>query len=437
MQTTPFRRSSGPAQHRRAPVLNQALNQALSKTAAILGRLGAALALLALAGPAPAATAAAAHAQHKQMAMAKRAELGTGVALDARGQLWATGKESDASGQYVTLQKSADGGRTWSAPVRIQRSGEAVAADGESWPKLAFGPGGELYVAYTKPLAKPYTGEIRLVRSLDGGQSFAPPLTVHANRDIITHRFEAMTVTPDGRIYIAWIDKRDGVAAAARGEKYAGAAVYYAVSEDRGASFKGDYKVADHSCECCRLALTQNPAGKPVLMWRHVFEPNVRDHALAELAPGGAAPLQRATFDNWHVDACPHHGPALAYAADGTRHQVWFSVKDEEGGVFYASAAPGAAPGAPQRLGSAQAGHADVAVQGRQVVLAWKQFDGKSSAILGRLSADGGRTWREQELARTAQDSDQPRLLVTPSGIVLLWRTQAEGLRTVAIQQEK
>lgn len=365
-------------------------------------------------------------------------ELGTAVAADAQGRIWMASKEGTGVAQFVVVQMSGDGGKTWSAPRRIQAEPEPVSAEGENRPKVAIGTKGELYIAYTKPLAKPYTGEIRFVRSLDGGKTFSAPMTVHANRDVITHRFESMAVDRDGRIYVAWIDKRDVEAASARKEKYAGAALYYAVSEDSGASFKGDYKIADHSCECCRIGLALNPAGTVVALWRHVFDPNIRDHALAELAPAGkAGPLTRATFDNWRVDACPHHGPSLAYAGDGTRHQVWFNVKEDEGGAFYASTTPAGQPGKVVKLGSAQAEHPDVAVNGKEVAVVWKQFDGKSTAILARLSVDGGLSWAEKELARTAKDSDQPHLMNAPSGILLAWRTQEEGMRIIPIAMEK
>ncbi|HJV87644.1 MAG TPA: sialidase family protein [Noviherbaspirillum sp.] len=398
----------------------------------------AALSMLAASGSAIDARAQAGHMNHNtgdNTGAGKRIELGTSVAVDASGRLWAASKEADGDAQYVVLQASDDGGGTWSAPRRVQQQPEPVAADGENRPKLAFGTQGELYISYTKPLAKPYTGEIRFVRSLDGGKTFLPPVTVHANRDEITHRFDAMLVDRSGRIYIAWIDKRDGIAAAAHKGKYAGAALYYAVSEDKGASFRGDYKIADHSCECCRIALALGPDGNPVAMWRHVFAPNMRDHAMAELRPDGkAGPLARASFDNWRIDACPHHGPSLAFGDDGIRHQVWFSMRDGDGGIFYASATPGGKPGPERRLGAANAEHADVAVAGKRVALAWKQFDGASTAIFGKASNDGGATWEDMELARTAGASDQPHLLTTPAGIVLAWRTQAEGIRIVPVK---
>lgn len=375
------------------------------------------------------------HSQHMRPKPV-RTELGTSAAVDGQGRLWAVSKEVAGEEQYVVVQVSSDLGKNWSPPRRVQAQSEPVSADGENRPKIAFGTKGEIYITYTKPLAKPYTGEIRFVRSLDGGKTFSPPVTVHANRDVITHRFDSLIVDRDGRLYVAWIDKRDMHAALARKQKYAGAALYYTVSEDAGASFNGDHKAADHSCECCRIGLALNPQGRPVALWRHVFDPNVRDHAMTELTPDGrSGPLQRASFEDWRIDACPHHGPALAYAADGVRHQVWFSVKDGEGGVFYAAADAVGTLGKPQLLGGAQASHADVAVRGHDVVLAWKQFDGKATKILAKVSNDDGKSWEDAALASTEGASDQPRLLSTPDGIVLVWRTQNEGLQTVVMHR--
>lgn len=394
------------------------------------------LAAVALSAFSAAAAAQGAHQQH--MKAGKSMELGAGALVNPQGGIWIVRKETDNAAQFLVLQKSDDGGATWTAPKRLQREPEAISADGENQPKLAFGGKGELYISYTRPLAKPYTGEIRFIRSLDGGKTFTPPITVHANRDLITHRFDAMTVDPQGRIFIAWIDKRDAEAARARKRDYTGAAIYYAVSDDQGASFRGDFKLADHSCECCRIALALAPGGKVMALWRHVFEPNVRDHAIAQLTPAGVVTApQRATFDDWRIDACPHQGPALAFAADGTRHQTWFTGKEDDGGLFYASAAPCAQMGRPVKLGSDQADHAAIAIEGKTIVLAWRQFDGKATAILGKVSLDGGQSWRERELARTTQASGHPQLLNARAGIILVWNTQGEGVRAVRVAEEK
>jgi hypothetical protein len=377
-----------------------------------------------------AATALPARAQHQHGG--KRAELGISAAVDGAGTLWVASRESAGDAAFLGLQSSSDNGRTWSPPRKLTT--EAITASGESRPKIAFGRQGEIFIAYTKPIARPHVGDIRFIRSTDGGRTFSAPVTVHAHREVTTHSFESMIVDREGRVFIAWVDGRDADAAKARGERYAGSAIYYAVSDDGGVRFKGDYKVADHSCECCRIGLALNRQGTPVALWRHVFAPNIRDHALSELhANGSASPLQRASFDEWRVDACPHQGPAHAYAADGRRHQVWFNGKEGSGGVQYAAFGPDGARPAPVSLGNAQAAQADIAVQGARVAVVWKQFDGAATAVLARLSDDGGETWREQALERTAGDSGKPYVVNAADGIVVVWRTEKEGIRVMPL----
>ncbi|MEO8600284.1 MAG: sialidase family protein, partial [bacterium] len=266
--------------------------------------------------------------EHPPAKAAKKPALGIGAAFAPDGALWVVGLNAQAR---LELRISRDDGRNWQAPRLLDTGGEAVAADGESRPKLAFGPQGQVAVAYTTPLGKPYTGAIRLLRSTDGGATFAAPVTVHQDRQIITHRFESIAFDAQGRLHTVWVDKRDlelaKIAAAKLGNKsgdakpdYRGAAIYHNVSTDGGATFGPDTKVADYSCECCRIALTRTPDGQIAALWRHVFAPNTRDHAFAVLrdtAPATAAIPVRATFDNWAVDACPHHGPSLTPAASG------------------------------------------------------------------------------------------------------------------------
>lgn len=359
------------------------------------------------------------------------AALGTGAAIDPMGRLWVA--QLDGAGDAmlavnIVLRFTADGGKTWSEAMSVLRAPEPIEASGESRPKLAFGPDGELYISYTRPLAKPYTGDIRFVRSLDGGRTFSEPLTVQRDRAVRTHRFDCLIVDRQGRVFVAWIDKRDADVARAAGIPYRGAGMYYAVSSNRGASFDPDVRAAEHTCECCRIALALDPAGRVTALWRHVFEPDVRDHATVVLPPEGhPSAFQRASFDEWHIDACPHHGPALAFAPDGTRHQVWFDAADDDGGVFYASVTDGRMA-KPVRLGGAQAEHGDVVAFGASVVLAWKEFDGESTVVRTRWSGDGGRHWTEAVAAGTRGNSDHVHLLHHGNVFWFVWRTADEGV---------
>lgn len=365
-----------------------------------------------------------------KMAMKPGPALAATAAFDAEGTLWAVRSEAG----HVLLQSSTDAGSHWSAARHVNAMPENIAADGDGAPKLALGPQGELYFTWTTPLSKPYSGAVRFVRSLDGGKTFSPPLTVHADRQEITHRFDALAVTDSGQIVVAWIDKRDLEQAKKTATDYRGAAVYFAVSDDRGATFRGDYRLADHSCECCRIALRADGDHDVIAFWRHVFEPNIRDHALARFSTDGTVKeFRRATFDEWHVDSCPHHGPAVARDGRGRLHAVWFTGAEGNAGVYYGRLVDGAVA-AHRKVGAGTAAHADLAVTGRRVALAWKEFDGQQTQLFGEVSDDGGERWRRIALAQTDSPSDHPRLLVRGNEFYVLWNTEKEPMRVVALK---
>lgn len=362
-----------------------------------------------------------------------RPQLGTSAALDSQGRLWMAHAEPVAQADAgpalsnIVLAWSADGGQIWTRVGPVLANPEPVEANGEGRPKLAFGPRGQLYLSFTRPLDKPHTGHIRFARSLDGGLSFSEPVTVQRDLAVTGHRFDSIVVDPRGRIFVAWIDKRELDAARAIKKPYRGAAVYYAVSTDDGASFGPDLRVADHCCECCRIALSVTPDGQVLAMWRHIFEPNIRDHAMAVLGPLRAGPPSRVSFDDWRIDACPHHGPSLAVDSRGSRHQVWFSGGDD-GGLFYAVSGAGGRPGKAVRLGGARAEHGEVAVAGERIALAWKEFDGEATRVVVRVARKAGASFQERVLATSRGASDHPHLVSRGGAIWLLWRTEDEGV---------
>lgn len=374
--------------------------------------------------------AAAAPEIGKKAAPRLRSALGSGAAMAPNGELWLVGLDPD--GRLFT-QVSPDLGNSWNPPRLLDIGSDKVSADGENRPKIVFGPDRRLVIAYTQPLAKPNTGEVRLLRSADAGKTFSAPVTVHRDRQVITHRFESLAFDRKGVLHTVWIDKRDLALAMNRaGENsgksrvYAGAAIYRNESRDGGLSFGPDIKLADHSCECCRIALAPAADGAVVAMWRHVFAPNIRDHAFARLGDEAATPV-RASLDGWKLDGCPHHGPALAAAQQGGYHAVWFGDRAGRTAVRYGRlAADGTPQGEAQELPDPRAEHADIATSGKQVVIAWRSYDGAQTRLKAWVSADHGAHFVLRDLAASPEQNDYPRLLVTTAGVRVLWRTAKE-----------
>ncbi|MBL0123860.1 MAG: exo-alpha-sialidase [Betaproteobacteria bacterium] len=359
-----------------------------------------------------------------------RAALALGAAFAPDGKLWVSGLDEDA---HLFIQSSADSGATWNPRQILETEGDAISADGENRPKIAFGSGradGVVVIAYTKPLAKPFTGDIRMLRSGDGGKTFSPPFTVHDDRQQITHRFESIAFDRKADLYVTWVDKRDLEAAPAResgGKRssYQGAAIYGKVSKDGGKTFGADLKLADHSCECCRIAMVDSPQSGMVAMWRHVFEGSIRDHGFASLSDlGGNHPPARATEDGWVLAGCPHHGPGLANASPAGFHSVWFGLKDGKSAVRYGRLSEKGLPvGKVRELPDDKAEHADVVANGKSVAIAWRSFDGERTNLRAWVSTDDGVTFTQRELAATTEDNDHPRMLTHGGNAYAVWRT--------------
>lgn len=359
-----------------------------------------------------------AHDMHG-MAMGHEAPLGFDAAVDAKGRLWVV----DTVGEHVRVRRSEDMGKDFSLSTIVNPTGEPIYAEGENRPKIALGPKGELYVTWSQPRKAPWTGFVRFSRSLDDGAHFDAPKTVHADRAEITHRFDSLAVDGKGRVVVAWIDKRDLEAATKAGKPYLGAATYYSWSNDRGEHFVPERKIVDESCECCRIALARAPDGSIDAFFRAIYGDNIRDHAFATLPVDGGSPtVARGTFTQWHIEGCPHHGPSLAIDATGVKHAVWFSAANDAPTISYGQLVPGKPPLHTSTVATAGASHADLAVDGKHVWIAWNQITASGLDLMLRESADGGASFgTPRAIAHTDGASGWPKLVLSKHQPFVAW----------------
>ena len=381
-----------------------------------------------------------AHEEHTKQQTGK---LAVSLAFDAQGDLWRVAEKDG----YIWLDTSHDLGKTFSKPVQVNPQPQKIGADGEARPKIAIGPQGRIYITWTEALKKPFAGYIWFARSTNQGNSFEKPYIVHQDRSEITHRFDALNISKNGKVTVAWVDKRDLIAAKATGKAYDGAAIYYAQSLDNGASFAAEQKLADGSCECCRIALTNKPDGTAVAMWRHVFAGSERDHMLAEIPRNAeqAPVVKRATFGRWKIDGCPHHGAALASGGEDKDwwgyHMAWFDGGNDDAGknasLFYARMDGEAWVSSPaKKFGNHknQAGHPALLSIGEKVWLVWRETEAETNMIIGMFSDDGGRSWGEVKMiARTADQADYPQLITKGRQAYLAWNTLKDGLQLIPL----
>ncbi|HEX6106859.1 MAG TPA: sialidase family protein [Gemmatimonadales bacterium] len=90
----------------------------------------------------------------------------------------------------------------------------AIEAHGEAPPQLAAGTDGAVSVLYTVGKEVPGkrfpVTALRFVRSADGGRSWSAPVTVNDGTEFGSHNFHALTAAPDGSLLATWLDAREG-----------------------------------------------------------------------------------------------------------------------------------------------------------------------------------------------------------------------------------
>jgi hypothetical protein len=373
-----------------------------------------------------------------------------GVALRTNSTPWAAAAGSfvavawaaAASGKGdVFLATSRDGGRTFSAPVRVNSVEGTARINGEIAPRVAVasGTGKEPIITVTWN-AKGSATAIMTARSRDGGRTFVEEKHLQKADAIGDRGWQASALDSRGVLHSIWLDHRamaasktagdrsehkgehDGVAMAQR------SALYYAAN---GAA---ERELFSGVCYCCKTAMAAGPKGELYAAWRHVFAGNMRDMAFTMSRDGGKTftPLMRVHQDGWSIQGCPDDGPAMAVDAKGAVHLVWPTVKNEQGVILYSTSRDGTTFGAPVRLptlGGPKPSHPQVAITAAgRVFVAWDEVrDGVRRAA---IAAIGGSS-TPQILGET---TSYPVMTATTSGLVAVWTSGPPDRSTIGVR---
>ncbi|WP_315779377.1 MULTISPECIES: sialidase family protein [unclassified Bradyrhizobium] len=402
-------------------------------------RLRSALAGLAIGLLCPLAAQAQMAHQHGSDAACEGTELRCATKVTpffaANGKLWLAWM----AGGRVSVASSTDAGQTYSAAVPVNEQALNLDWGPDARPKLVVDGKGIIAVAFSIFRDQAFNGQVLYTRSEDGGKSFAEMRPITSSNE--SQRFEALALDQDGMIFVAWIDKRNRAPAKAAGRSYDGAALFFSSSRDGGATYVEATLAQDNTCECCRLGLAFAGPGRPVVMFRNIFDGGVRDHAVvtfSDLGPPGE--VARVSTDDWQIKACPHQGPSLAVSPTGAYHVAWFTNGKIRKGLFYAHSRDGGRTfSEPMAIGQADRNPTRpyVLATPDATTLVWKEFDGERTTVLMMQSRDDGETWsKPRAVASTNDASDHPLLVARGKQILLSWMTKADGYRLQAIGDE-
>lgn len=354
-------------------------------------------------------------------------------AFSEDGSLWLAW----AAGGYVSVAKSSDLGRSFDPAKTVNMEPLQIDWGPDARPKIAADKAGKVFVTFTVFKDKAFTGKVFYSTLKDGGESFSPPLPITADDE--SQRFEVLALTKDGKLFAAWLDKRNRAAARAKGEKNAGAGLAFAWATADRTSI-GETRIAhDNTCECCRIAVAFADGDRPVVAFRNIFDGGIRDHAVVTFTDASTpGPIRKVSTDNWKTDACPHQGPSVAISASGKYHVAWYTDGQARSGLFYANSPDrGEHFSDPVPIGNSDhnPSRPSVLAADKTVWLAWKEFDGEETVIFAMASRDEGSSWSAaKKIAGTRGSSDHPLLIAGKGGVFLSWLTHDEGYRLMPLE---
>lgn len=334
--------------------------------------------------------------------------------------------------KFSTLAKGA-----WSTP-RVITDRKDLFVNWADFPSIVDDGKGALYAHWLqKSGASAYAYDVWITRSADGGKTWRAPVLVNRDGKEGEHGFATLVGLPAGGVGLAWLDGR-AMSEGDGGHHHGSMQLRYA--EVDAALELNDEKVIDErTCECCTTAMAMTGAG-PVIAYRDRSAAEVRDISVVRRTRGGWSAPATLRADGWKIEGCPVNGPQLD--ARGSRvAAAWFTAAHDKPRVNLAfSSDAGATFGKPVRVDSdaVAAGRVDVVMlaDGSAVVV-WIENAGKEAAIFARRVYSSGRAGSPIRVATvtTARAAGFPRATVSGDTAYIAWTdVTAKQVRVASLQ---
>ena len=221
------------------------------------------------------------------------------------------------AGKAIYFSSSRDGGRTFTAPVKVAEAG-IVPLTRHRGPRIALSGNAIVITAVvgSKPEegghahGLPSDGDLRVWRSEDGGKTWSAGNPVNDVPASATEGLHALASDGKGTLFAVWLDKRG-----AKGTK-----LYSARSTDGGITWSRNVAVYQSPggsiCECCHPSAAIDAAGQLLVMWRNSVDGS-RDLYLTTSRDGASFSTPRKLGNGtWKLNACPMDGGGLAASSN-------------------------------------------------------------------------------------------------------------------------
>ena len=361
---------------------------------------------------------------------------GPSVQIDDEGKIAAAWVEEDNDRRTILFARSNTAGGPLGTPVAVNQPSESPYYRQEAPALVVRGQNVFVTWSMTHPKMtpdKPFSGQLRLSRSTDGGRSFGASTLVNDDDQVIQHTFDALQIAPDGVLHLAWIDGREG-------KKEPG--TFVARSSDQGRTVTKNAKLDDNTCVCCRTSIATSSDGIVYVAWRKIFEGNIRETVVSRSTDGGqtfSTPVVVGN-DRWVYQACPHRPASLGVDRLGRLYVVWYTEGDDETPAIYLAYSDdqGRTFSEKKQLNRSKGtfpDHPQMAVdaQGRVIVI-WEEQSPVRREIVMSHSLDRGRSFSPPQKLNE-KHGQTPTVAVNGEGTVVMgWKEHAMPAHRLVIQ---
>ncbi len=232
--------------------------------------------------------------------------------IDHNAVIYVAWTDNRNGNQDVFFSKSADRGLSFSANVRVND----VTATFQTQPDVAVDGTGLIHVMWTDGRNAFGTGpDIYYANSTDGGLSFNPSLRVNNDAVAAEQGEPAIAVASDRSVYAVWTDPRNG----ARGSD-----IYFSKSTDLGATWSPNFFVNDDTGNRAQSApdIAIDALNTVYVAWSDSRDTNTGPDIYATRSINGGASFAANVRVNDDLGAVYQGSPSLAVNA-GRVHAAW------------------------------------------------------------------------------------------------------------------
>jgi hypothetical protein len=324
-------------------------------------------------------------------------------------------------------------GQPWSAATTVAR-GTDWFVNWADFPSLAPLPDGTLYAHWlAKSGPDPYSYDVRVARSVDGGAHWSGAVAPHRDGTRTEHGFASLTPWSSKEMGIVWLDGRNSGGRGHDGHGAGQAAMSLMhTTIDRDGLLGAETLLDGRVCDCCQTDAAVTHAGT-VVVYRDRSQKEVRDIAVVRYTGGRWTEPRTLADDGWEIHGCPVNGPVIAAA--GSRVAVaWFTAAAEKPIVKTAfSADSGATFGAPVVVDDGRPlGRVDIVLlDDGSALVSWLEQAEPGARVRVRRIASNARSDEPVTVAESsgARSSGFPRMARLNGEVVIAWRDAGDPPR--------